>query len=131
MDLPGRFDRGGLARLLSEGGRLDAPTFLLRSLEQAPAAPADLHWRELCARLTIVPILGSHYHLFVRENVPLLLLAMAHVVRLGLSSCDRPAGRGASPNSSRESGFSTREDAKTPAVSDGGINGALEAVREL
>ncbi len=124
MDLPGRFDRGGLARLLSEGGRLDAPAFLLRSLEQAQGAPADLHWRQLCTRVTVVPILGSHYHLFVRENVPLLLLAMGHVVRLGLAACGLPSGLVSPPDAPREAGSGAFGDAETPAVPRGGILGA-------
>jgi thioesterase domain-containing protein/GT2 family glycosyltransferase len=85
-DMPGHFDQGGLARLLSDGGCLGAPVVLLRSLDQAPGAPADLNWRRLCARVTVVPILGSHYHLFAPENVPVLLLALTHAVRLGLAA---------------------------------------------
>ena len=84
-DMPGQFDQGGLARLLSGGGCLDAPAFVLRALDQPPDAAADLNWRQLCTRVTVVPILGSHYHLFAPANVPVLVLAMAHVVRLGLA----------------------------------------------
>jgi thioesterase domain-containing protein len=114
-ELPARFDRGGLARLLSEGGRLDAPVFLLRSLQQAQGAPADLHWRRLCARLTVVPVLGSHVDLFARENLPVMLLAVAHVVRLGLAASGVTPSDG-SLTATPEVDYAAGEDAGTAAA---------------
>jgi hypothetical protein len=129
-ELPARFDRGGLARLLSEGGRLDAPAFLLRSLEQVQGAPADLHWRQLCTRLTVVPILGSHYHLFERQHAPLLLLAMAHMVRLGLAAAGLPSGPGSPPAAPREADPTAYGDSETPVRPRGGVDGVVERAHD-
>jgi thioesterase domain-containing protein/GT2 family glycosyltransferase len=76
-DVPGRFDGGGLARLWEGTPPLDAPVYLFRALEQAPDAPADLNWRDLCASLTVVPVLGGHMTMFEPENLPVLSRAVS------------------------------------------------------
>src|ERR1700722_3858450 len=56
-DMPGRFDPGGLGRLLSAGGTLDAPMFMLRAVDQPAGAPADLNWVRLCGPVSAGRIL--------------------------------------------------------------------------
>ena len=87
FDLPARFDRPGLARLMEANAPLDAPILLFRTLEQAEGAPADLHWRGRCAKVTVVPILGSHFSLFAPENVHVALQAFSQAVRRAMAAC--------------------------------------------
>jgi hypothetical protein len=89
IDMPAWFDRAGFLRSLREGGVLDAPVFLFRSLDQAEGTPADLHWGNFCSRVTVVPILGDHYSLFAPRNLPLLHHAVAQAVRQALARLGR------------------------------------------
>jgi thioesterase domain-containing protein/GT2 family glycosyltransferase len=85
IDMPAWFDRAGFLRSLRHDGVLDAPVFVFRSLEQAEATPADLHWRDLCSRVTVVPVLGEHYTLFAPHNLPVLHHAVGHAMRQALA----------------------------------------------
>jgi thioesterase domain-containing protein len=89
-DMPGRFDPAGLANLMDPANPLDAPVFLFRALEQEPGSPADLHWKELCTQLSIVPVLGNHLTLFEPQHLPLLSRALSQTVRQALAAAAPP-----------------------------------------